>query len=113
MKRTALCRKTPLESEIQRAICDYLAYRKVFFWRQNTAPTFDRATQSYRAMPTYAMRGVPDIIVIKAGQFIGLEVKADRGRLSADQMTFSDCARRAGAQYHVVRSIDDVQRIGL
>jgi hypothetical protein len=54
------------ESDIQRAICDYLACRKVFFWRQNTAPTFDRATQSYRAMPKampkYAMRGVPDII---------------------------------------------------
>jgi hypothetical protein len=101
------------ESDIQRAICDYLAYRKVFFWRQNTAPTFDRASQTYRAMPKYAMRGVPDIIAIKGGQFIGLEVKTATGRLSADQKTFEAYSKQAGAQYHVVRSINDVQRLGL
>jgi hypothetical protein len=31
-------------------------------------------------MPKYAMRGVPDVIVIRDGEFIGLEVKTDVGR---------------------------------
>jgi hypothetical protein len=36
-------------------------------------------------MPKHAMRGVPDIIVVKDGKFIGIEVKTKDGRLSADQ----------------------------
>jgi hypothetical protein len=59
------------------------------------------------------MRGVPDIIVVKEGNFIGLEVKTDTGRLSADQVEFGRKVEAAGARYHVVRSIDDVQRLGL
>ena len=62
------------ESNIQYAICDYLAYRKVFFWRQNTSPTVQKSGDgwAFRRMPKHSRRGVPDIIVIKNGQFIGL-----------------------------------------
>jgi hypothetical protein len=64
-------------------------------------------------MPKYAMKGVPDIIVIKDGWFIGLEVKKGSGRLSPDQRTFQNLCTENGAEYHVVRSIDDVREIGL
>jgi hypothetical protein len=65
------------ESDIQTSIYDYLAYRKVFFWRQNTAPTVNKSDDgwSFRRLPKYARRGVPDIIVVQRGRFIGLEVK--------------------------------------
>lgn len=63
-------------------------------------------------MPAHALKGVPDIILIKSGQFIGLEVKTDIGRLSPDQVEFARRSKEAGAIYHVVRSIDDVQRLG-
>lgn len=103
------------ESDIVRAICDYLEYRRVFFWRQNTAPTVNKSKDgwSFRRMPKHALKGVPDIIVIKAGQFIGLEVKRDKGRLSLDQVAFRLRLEAAGGKYFVVRSIDDVQALGL
>lgn len=60
-----------------------------------------------------ALKGLPDIIVIKRGQFIGLEVKTKVGRLSIDHVEFAQRVKEHGAFYHVVRSIDDVQRLGL
>ena len=101
------------ESQIVSAICDYLALRKLLFWRNNNTPIFDPTRQVFRAMPKHTMKGLPDIIVIKDGKFIGLEVKTDTGRLSADQVEFGRRAKDAGARYEVVRSIEDVQRLGL
>jgi hypothetical protein len=40
------------------------------------------------------MRGVPDIIVVKNGKFIGIEVKTKEGRLSDDQAVFGRACRR-------------------
>jgi hypothetical protein len=60
------------ESDIVSAICDYLAARHHFYWRQNIAPTFDSTKGVFRRMPKHALRGVPDIILIKnGGRFVG------------------------------------------
>ena len=64
-------------------------------------------------MPKHALKGVPDIIVIKDGRFIGIEVKTDKGRLSEHQLDFKWRCERHGGTYLVARSIDDVQRAGL
>jgi hypothetical protein len=101
------------ESQIVSAICDYLAARRHFFYRSNNLPVFDSTRQAFRAMPKHAKKGIPDIILIKAGKFTGLEVKTAEGRLSEHQVEFARGATEAGAEYHVVRSIDDVQRLGL
>ena len=60
-------------------------------------------------MPKHALKSVPDMIVIKAGQFIGSEAKRETGTLSIDQVAFRLRAEAAGAKYYVVRSIDDVR----
>lgn len=68
----------------------------------------------FRSLPKYAMRGVPDIILIKeGGTFVGLEVKSEKGKQSEDQFKFAKNCILKGAEYYVVRSIDDVQKIGL
>jgi len=64
-------------------------------------------------MPKYSMRGVPDIIVIKEGKFIGLEVKTKSGTLSEGQEYFQELCMKHNAEYHIVKSIEDVQAIGL
>ena len=86
------------ESEIQSSICDYLAYRKVFFWRQNTAPSVNKSKDgwSFRRMPKHSRRGVPDIIIIEGGQFIGLEVKRLRTYQSPEQKEFERAVLAAG-----------------
>lgn len=102
-----------LESEIQKSICDYLALRKVFFWRNNNVPIYDATHKLFRRMPQYTMKGIPDIIAVKQGQFIGLEVKRDKTYQSEHQKAFQGLVERAGGLYYVVRSIEDVQSIGL
>lgn len=102
-----------LEKEIQKAICDYLAFKKYFFWRNNNTPIYDTVGKKFRAMPKYTMNGIPDIIVIKDGQFIGLEVKRPKTYQSEAQKDFENQCLKARGQYHVVRSIDDVQKIML
>lgn len=102
-----------LEKDIQRAICDYLALKNHFFWRNNNTPIYDTVGQKFRAMPKYTMKGRPDIEVIKDGYYIGLEVKRSKTYQSADQKVFEKLVKVSGGEYHVVRSIDDVRNIGL
>lgn len=99
------------ETDIQLAICDYLNYKNIFFWRNNNTPIFDPKYKIFRAMPKYTMKGIPDIIIIQKGRFIGLEVKTPKTKQSERQVEFEKNCIKAGGQYHVVRSIDDVEKI--
>lgn len=100
------------EIEIQSIICDYLALKKYFFWRQNNISVFDG--QNFRALPKYAMKGVADIILVKEkGKICFLEVKTDKGQLSENQVGFRQKCLEKGAEYYVVRSLDDVMALGL
>jgi hypothetical protein len=67
----------PLERDIQSSICDYLAAKRHFFWRQNTAPSIQKSADgwAFRRLPKYAKRGVPDIIMVHVGRPYFLEVK--------------------------------------
>lgn len=104
----------PLEKEIQNSICEYLEYRRgILFWRQNTNPIFDKQTGKPRKMPKFSINGIPDIIVVKGGKFIGLEVKRPKGKQSIDQIDFQMKLQDAGGEYHVVTSIDDVVKLGI
>ena len=100
-----------LERNIQLTICDYLALKKYFFWRQNTNPIF--ADGKFRAMPKYSKNGVPDIILVKNGIFIGLEVKRPKSKQSENQLLFQEELEKAGGKYAVVTSLDDVINLGL
>ena len=102
------------ETDVQKAICDYLSYKKHFFWRTNNIPIYDPKRKTYRAMPKYSIHGVPDIILIgEIGQFIGLEVKTSKGKQSKHQKEFEKNCKEAGGEYYIIKSIDDIQEIGL
>lgn len=95
-------------------LCEYLALKKRFFWRQNTTPMFDPKFGGYRAMPKYAMKGVPDIIVVTDGGYVVfLEVKRPNGKLSPDQVVFQALCKKFGAEYHIVWSIEQLKELGL
>ena len=99
----------PLEKEIQAAICDYLSLRRHFFWRNNTGAFETKSGGFVR----FGAKGSPDIILVYEGRIYFLEVKRKSGVMSLEQESFCVAARAAGALYHVVRSVDDVQRLGL
>ena len=103
------------ESDALRQVCDYLQLRKkkigFMFWRTNNTPIWQE--DRFRAIPKYSMKGVPDVIVIKDGFFIGLEIKTKAGRQSDHQKEFEKQCKENGAEYYIVRGLDDVIEIGL
>jgi len=99
------------ETDIQKAVCDYLALKKYFFWRQNNNPIYSQGRMF--AMPKYSMHGVPDIILIKDGFFIGLEIKTSTGKQSEHQKEFQRKCKENGAEYYVIKSLEDIKEIGL
>lgn len=104
--------KHTLEKDIQMTICQYLEYKHYMFWRQNTMPVV-KPDGSFRAMPKFSMRGVPDILLIKDGQFWGLEVKQPKGKQSEWQKIFQHRCEKAGGRYYLVTSLDDIIALGL
>ncbi len=64
-------------------------------------------------MPKYALKGVPDIIVIKDGWFVGLEIKNKGKYQSKEQKEFEKNCKGAGGEYYVIRSVDQLKEIGL
>jgi len=116
-RKFRLKREEPKESDIQRAVCDYLALRRHFFYRQNNTPIFQSNGQGggfFRAMPKYAMKGVPDLIVITDGGYaVYLEIKRPSGRLSPDQELFKKRCEEKGCEYYRITSVDQLPEIGL
>lgn len=100
------------EAEVQSACLDYLEMKRYFFFRLNNIPAHDR-DGNMRRLPKYTPKGLPDAVVVKKGQFIGLEFKSTKGKLSPEQLRIAQRILSAEGDYHIVRSIDDLMKIGL
>ena len=74
---------------------------------------YDSVRKRYRAMPKYSKKGVPDVMVVHEGKFIGLECKQAGKYLSKEQKQFKEECELAGGQYYLVRCVADVQKVGL
>lgn len=99
------------ESDVQRAILEYLRYKRIFCFKNNTTGIYKPSTGSY--IPSQSV-GAPDIIAIvnchNVGVMLGLEVKSPTGRLSPHQIIFKKNLEDNGAFYAVVRSIEDAEQ---
>lgn len=105
--------KEKLEKDILNDICQYLQENKFFFWRSNNIPVFgmnNGGKMTFRSMPKFSMKGVPDIIVIESGQFIGIEVKRPLAKLRPDQHIFCALCERQGGKYFVAHSREEVEK---
>ena len=130
-------KKKPLsEKEIQGLIMKYLSSRKdIYFWRQNSGSFVQRAKTILTTLlnslgidphikarvqggfhtgigryDCTSEKGLPDIIVIYKGRFVGFEVKNGSGRQRQTQLRAEAKIKQAGGFYFVVRSVEDVKR---
>jgi hypothetical protein len=55
--------------------------------------------------------GLPDRVAHHDGRVIYLEFKAPKGRMGKRQLEFQQQCKLDGVEYHVVRSVDDIERI--
>jgi len=64
----------------------------------------------FRVPPSvYGQKGLCDLIAIKNGMVVFIEVKAENGRQSDEQKVFEAKINSAGGIYILARSIDDVE----
>lgn len=54
-------------------------------------------------------KGAPDLIAGKNGKAYWLELKTDKGRQSLEQIAFSQISNVFGAEYRVVRTLEDIK----
>lgn len=104
------------ESQIQTAICEHLTLKGYFFWRQNNVAPVQIGKDgsiAMRRMPKYARKGTPDIYILLPGKVILMEVKSCNGVLSNEQKELQQKCEEFQIQYCVVRSLEDVQKMGL
>jgi hypothetical protein len=97
-------RDHPKESEVQRAILDWLEWHHIFHYRNNSGAFIDAQKHFYR----FGALGSPDIICVINGRFIGIEVKAHGGKQSEHQKEFQRRLETAGGLYILAYSVDDL-----
>jgi hypothetical protein len=73
-------------------------------YRINNGATYDRAKNIYRAGVT--KRGVPDIIGVLDGRFIGIEVKIGTDRQSSHQREVEVEINAAGGVYFIAKTYE-------
>ena len=91
------------ESEIQKAIVSALAWTG---WVVIHIPN-----QSTRGRQRWAglLPGAPDLIAVRGGRVVFLEVKTDRGRLRPAQIEAHTALLRQGVEVRMVRGIEDIE----
>jgi hypothetical protein len=92
------------ESDVQRQILYYLALKGIFHYRNNSGGFMDSNKHFYR----FGALGSPDIICVINGQYVGIEVKAPKGKLRDSQVEFQKNLEAAGGRYVLAYSLDDI-----
>ena len=95
------------EKTTQRAITDYLSFRKKLWWRNNTGAHANEY-KGKRYYVRYGETGSPDVYVLDMGVLYGIEVKDVKGKLSEAQVSFRERFEKAGGRYILAKSLDDV-----
>jgi len=86
-------------------IYDMYHIREGVAYRINNGAVYDVRRQTYRK--GVQRKGVPDIIGIIDGRFIGIEVKIGADRQSADQKEIEKEIKESGGVYFIAKSYDD------
>lgn len=94
------------ESEIQKACLDYLRYKRIFCFKASSTGIYDPTRGIFRKGTS---PGCPDIIAIIRGQFVGIEVKTPKGKLSDVQKSFHENIIESGGIVMVVHSVEELE----
>ena len=87
------------ETDIRRQVQDYLCIKGWFTY--------------YNLQGLGAYRGIPDLIAVKSGRVLFIELKTARGRQSDHQKKFQADLEAAGGEYILCRGAEDLQERGI
>ncbi len=104
----------PLEADPKLAILKYLTKKGYVCWKHHKN-TYN-AKLGIRIRDPYTPNGLPDLMFIDRenyGQLVGLEIKRPKGgRVSPDQFFMKKRFELSNAVYEIVKSVDDVKKLG-
>ncbi len=86
------------ETDIRRQVTDYLRIKGWFVF--------------YVLQGLGAYRGIPDLIAVKNGRVLFIELKSARGRQSDHQKKFQADLEAAGGEYILCRGVEDLLKRG-
>jgi len=94
------------ENELQREILNLLSHiPNTYCFRSSSGLIRTEKGNYFRT----GKRGCPDIVCCIKARFIGLEVKKEKGKLSAFQKQAREEIEKAGGKYAVVRNMEDIE----
>jgi len=111
--------KKPTEAQNLKAIKDWLRAKGYLYVRVNNLRLSPKNKQGKRFFVPVdrELLGAPDLLVFERDsdpalcRVYALEVKSHRGRLSPQQVEWAKRASRVGISCHVVRSVDEVEKL--
>ena len=98
------------ESQIQRAVLEYLSYRPGFWFRSNTGAVAAEYRGKKRFI-RFGVKGAADIfgIIPPEGRFVAIEVKRPGGGKQTDeQKQFQEKVEKNGGLYFLVYGVQDL-----
>lgn len=91
------------ESDLLRTCKNYLDIKQIFYIRINSGG-FKTEHGFYRM----ACPGVSDLIIIKDGRVMFVELKVGNNQLSGSQVIFKKRLEKNGGLYFVIRSLEEL-----
>lgn len=104
---------SPSESQILTACIQWLHWKGVFMWRNNSGAYKPEASGRFIR---FGYPGSADILGLmpansnRPGVFLAVECKSAKGKLSEHQQRFGQKVTESGGIYLVARSVDDLER---
>ncbi|MFW5887701.1 MAG: VRR-NUC domain-containing protein [Bacteriovoracia bacterium] len=87
------------ENDVKRVVKDYLSVKGWYHF--------------YILQGMGAFKGIPDIIAIKNGRVLFLEIKKPTGKQSEHQKEFQKNIEHQGGEYVLVRKLEDLEKHGV
>ena len=96
------------EHEIQNQIIDYLKTTNWLVIRINGVNRGKIKSYYVYNGSENAQKGLPDLLIMKKGKCIGLEIKTATGKQSEDQKIIEKWFKMQEIEYYVIKSLNDV-----
>ena len=102
--------KKVTEKELENLLLEYLSRTGWFCWKNQTVGIYNAKKKCYQ-MPNspHALKGVSDIVAIKRGRVLFIEVKTLKGKQSEHQKEFERNLKTMGGNYLLIRSLKELK----
>ncbi|KKM02245.1 hypothetical protein LCGC14_1786330 [marine sediment metagenome] len=102
------------EGQLKVQIEDYLQYQQnagVLYWDRLNSGDFIEVRGDTRRRVRGCRKGTADLIILKGGRTLFIELKGRSGRLRPEQRLFGELVQSQGSFYGVVRSLEELMEV--